>query len=464
MPGKCIVIGSGLAGTVVSNALCRSFDVMLLEVGPPFGIRFPNVKFTQKSLGQVRTFCHAQGGTTNLWHNGLIPIRQEDVTETAFRMALADASRFSDGAARALHYPGDAFTSDHSRLCDEVSKIASRFGDLPDGIDCLVYPDRFAPLKPDAAVDCVNNVRDIGFVACKDKVTSVTFSVDGQSNSIDCDLLIVSSGAFGSPGVVRRVLQSVASDRKVPEKGLIDHPMGFLGKFEFDKHTAKFAEKFSILQRDGYSSRNVFRLKSDCGRFTGCAFLRPTITLDNNLEIYKFKSSLGASKGMDRIRNALNWKTFHPDIVNEILSHTVSLQMPTRVYAALFIGEQRHSVSTVVGDEGGLEIGWRISEEEMRAYRSMFAKLTDSLGAVATRSSVESDFTDDWLWSAAHHSGTIPMGDAPNDIIDGDLRVIGTANAYVCDGSVLQEHSYANTGLTIAGFALRLADRLKKRQ
>jgi choline dehydrogenase-like flavoprotein len=33
-------------------------------------------------------------------------------------------------------------------------------------------------------------------------------------------------------------------------------------------------------------------------------------------------------------------------------------------------------------------------------------------------------------------------------------------NVYVCDGSVIQEHSYANTGLTIGQLALRLAERV----
>jgi hypothetical protein len=31
---------------------------------------------------------------------------------------------------------------------------------------------------------------------------------------------------------------------------------------------------------------------------------------------------------------------------------------------------------------------------------------------------------------------------------------------YVCDGSVIQEHSYANTGLTIGQLALRLSEEL----
>jgi choline dehydrogenase-like flavoprotein len=33
---------------------------------------------------------------------------------------------------------------------------------------------------------------------------------------------------------------------------------------------------------------------------------------------------------------------------------------------------------------------------------------------------------------------------------------------FVCDGSIIQEHSYANTGLTIGQLAMRLAERVSK--
>jgi choline dehydrogenase-like flavoprotein len=52
------------------------------------------------------------------------------------------------------------------------------------------------------------------------------------------------------------------------------------------------------------------------------------------------------------------------------------------------------------------------------------------------------------------------MGDTEDDLIDRDLKLKFCDNVYVCDGSVIQEHSYANTGLAIGQLAFRLVKRI----
>jgi choline dehydrogenase-like flavoprotein len=79
------------------------------------------------------------------------------------------------------------------------------------------------------------------------------------------------------------------------------------------------------------------------------------------------------------------------------------------------------------------------------------------LSTVAEQVNLETALTDEWLWSGAHHSGTTSLGGSASDVVDKNLRVKFCDNVYVCDGSVIQEHSYANTGLTIGQLALRLA-------
>jgi choline dehydrogenase-like flavoprotein len=55
------------------------------------------------------------------------------------------------------------------------------------------------------------------------------------------------------------------------------------------------------------------------------------------------------------------------------------------------------------------------------------------------------------------------VGSADDDLLDSSLRLKACDNVFVCDGSVIQEHSYANTGLTIGQLALRLSDTLSRR-
>jgi choline dehydrogenase-like flavoprotein len=135
----------------------------------------------------------------------------------------------------------------------------------------------------------------------------------------------------------------------------------------------------------------------------------------------------------------------------------MGVNIPSRTFNVLFVGEQRRGRSRVYYDGNQLRVDWLISDEELSIYRSLLRKLGDLLANVAERVNIETDLTDEWLWSGAHHAGTTSLGYTANDLVDTTLKARFCDNVYVCDGSVIQEHSYANTGLTIGQLALRLA-------
>jgi choline dehydrogenase-like flavoprotein len=201
-------------------------------------------------------------------------------------------------------------------------------------------------------------------------------------------------------------------------------------------------------------------LRSECGKYTCGVFFRPALTMDNNLSIYKFKSALGASNGMERYKNALSLKIFHPDIIAEIVSHLFGFNIPSRTYNILFIGEQKRGNNSVFYSDKRLKVDWCVTEEEISIYNTMLKKLSGMLSDIADELNIKTDLTEEWLWSAAHHSGTISLGTSPENLVDKDLKLKFCNNVYVCDGSVIQEHSYANTGLAIGQLAMRLADRV----
>lgn len=163
---------------------------------------------------------------------------------------------------------------------------------------------------------------------------------------------------------------------------------------------------------------------------------------------------------MDRIRNIFSWKLFHPDILAEIYSHLFGANIPGRIYNILFLFEQKRGKSSVGYDGSGLIVDWSITDEELKIYRGMIKKLQGMLTGISDEINLKTDIIEDWLWSAAHHSGTISLGDNEDDIVDKDLRLKACDNVFVCDGSIIQEHSYANTGLTIGSLAMRLAERV----
>jgi choline dehydrogenase-like flavoprotein len=135
--------------------------------------------------------------------------------------------------------------------------------------------------------------------------------------------------------------------------------------------------------------------------------------------------------------------------------------IPSRTFNVLFVAEQRRGASRVYYDGEALRVDWSITAEELGVYRSALGKLSEILGSVAEEVNIQTDVTDDWLWSGAHHSCTTSLGPDATDLVDQGLTLKVCNNTYVCDASIIQEHSYANTGLTIGQLALRLAAQLR---
>ena len=460
MKKKIIVIGGGLAGCLLCNELADHADVTLLEVGSKDSIHYPNIGYDHKQLAAVPTFCYGGGGTTNLWHNGLIPIRQEDVCGQEFRDVLTDAHLFTDQAAAELFFTHEAYSVAYEKVTSEIRDMFSKIGNFPDGFDSLIYPKKYKRLTVESRVHSVYEVSKIGFEYVERRIRRLTCYSGSEHLSFDADVVIVAAGTMGTPRIVGDIITASGNQFDRLGSGFIDHPMGFVGKVRFNSEVAGLFNKLSMYDKGEYVARSAIRLKSDCGQYTCCAFLRPALTMDNSLAVYKYKSLLGASSGMTRIRNIFSWKLFHPDIIAEIFSHLFGCNIPSRTYNILFIGDQKRGDSRVYYDGDGVRVDWSVSPDELAIYRSLLKKLGGMLQGVAEQVNIETDITEEWLWSAAHHSGTIPLGATAEDLIDTDLKLQFCDNVFVCDGSVIQEHSYANTGLTIAQMAMRLARRV----
>jgi GMC oxidoreductase len=457
MKKKIVVIGSGLAGSLICNELVEHADVTLLEIGNKNSIRYPQISFDKKKLAEVNTFCFGGGGTTNLWHNGLVPINRGDVVGREFAEMLAEAEQFRNEAASALFFKKERFSTAYEKLVSEMTGLAENIGAFPDGVDCLVYPKKFKKLTVDPRVRDFYSVHNISFVFEGRRIKTVNYTIAAKEHSVEVDVVIVSAGAMGSPKILRDIIKTSGHRFDGLGTGFIDHPIGFVGKVRFKKDVAGAIKKLSLLDKGDYVSRSAVRLRSACGQYTCCAFFRPSLTMDNRLSVYKYKSLLGATTGMARFRNAFSWKIFHPDIIAEIYSHLFGLNIPTRTYNILFIAEQKRGNNRVYYDGNGLRVDWSISAEELAVYKSLVMKLKGMLLNVAEQVNIETNITENWLWSCAHHSCTTPLGGAAEDLIDKDLKLKMSDNVFVCDGSVIQEHSYANTGLAIAELAFRLS-------
>jgi choline dehydrogenase-like flavoprotein len=461
MKTHVLVIGSGLAGTLICNEFVKDARVTLLEAGAENIYSYPEIAFLQKEFGSVKTCCIGGGGTTNLWHNGLIPIHPEDIRSDVFRAVLETAEPFTDPAASRLFFAGKSFRSEYGATVAETTAAVEVIGGFPDGLDCLIYPKVYERLSVHKLVDAFYGVREIEVKIGGSRLQSVGFSAEGKHFSFQPDVLIVCAGALGTPALVKMILEAAGRLGKEAGIGFADHPMGFVGKVKVKKSVAPIFRRLSLSDRGGYASRAAIRLKSACGNHTCCAFFRPALTMENRLSIYKYKSQLGASKGGERLKSVFSPKLFHPDILAEIYAHLCGANIPTRTYNILMIFEQKRGSSRVTYQGERILIDWRITEAELAVYNAVMGRLKDMLEPIADELVIQTPITHEWLWSAAHHSGTLSLGPPPDSLIDSDLRLHGVDNVFVCDGSVIQEHSYANTGLTIGQLALRLAEHVR---
>jgi choline dehydrogenase-like flavoprotein len=454
-----VVIGAGLAGSVLCNELARHADVTLLEVGEKNRIHYPPIGFDRKRLSHVNTFCFGGGGTTNLWHNGLVPINRADVLSEEFRQVLAESEAFMNEAAAQLFFRG-RYAHSYQEAVSQATAVAKSIGLSAHGVDCLIYPKKHKPLSVDARVNGVYGVDRIRFLSAGARIDTIVYTAGSREYSLDPAAVVVAAGAMGSPRILRDIIAATGHRFDGLGTGFIDHPLGFVGKVRIRKEAANAVSRLSLIDRGDYVIRSAIRLKSDCGRYTCCAFLRPALTMHNSLHVYRYKSLLGATNGLTRVRNALSWMLFHPDIVAEVYSHLSSGNIPGRTYNILFVAEQRSGSSRVYYDGDQLRVDWSISEEELSIYRALLTRLASILEPLAEQINIETALTQDWLSSGAHHSRTTPLGDTAGDLVDRNLKLRFCDNVFVCDGSVIQEHSYANTGLTIGQLALRLARHL----
>jgi hypothetical protein len=391
----------------------------------------------------------------------LIPINPHDVHGAEFRRALVESNPFMDDAASRLFFKGSSFSRAYEDAIAEATAIADSVGILADGVDCLLYPKKYRRLSIDSRVRSYYRVDQIRFAVTANEIQGVHFTSGGEEYSVRPSVVIVSAGAMGSPRILRDILAATRHTFEPPGRGFIDHPLGFVGKVRFKKEVVPAIEQLSKADKGDYVVRSAIRLKSSCGRYTCCAFLRPALTMQNRLAIYKYKSQLGATAGLERIRSALSWKLFHPDILAEVVSHVFGVTIPSRTFNVLFVAEQRGGASRVYYDGDALRVDWSITAEELGVYRSALRKLSEILGSIADEMNIQTNVTEDWLWSGAHHSCTTSLGPSATDLVDENLKLRICNNTYVCDGSVIQEHSYANTGLTIGQLALRLAAQLR---
>jgi choline dehydrogenase-like flavoprotein len=158
----------------------------------------------------------------------------------------------------------------------------------------------------------------------------------------------------------------------------------------------------------------------------------------------------------------------HTDDILDILSFKFNVRVPTKHYSLLMYAQQPTSAERSVWSEvdpisgqAAIQRNWDLTPDYLATLDRAIGQIVDRLGEMVTDVNLFVDWKSD-IHTAAHHSGTARMATSPTDgVCDADARVHGLQNLYVADGAVIPASGIANTGLTIAALALRVAEHVQ---
>ncbi|ELA9730293.1 hypothetical protein QSC59_002272 [Vibrio alginolyticus] len=436
-----IILGAGLAGTILANRLSKIYKVYLIDIKSK-DLSYPDFNKESSNLAAVPTFSYGLGGTSNLWHNGLIDINPDHVDNDEFSKLLKWINKYED----------DAFSILTNRTMN-LSDLSHLNETIFTNMDRIIYPKTNYTHNLHERITFIGNVSDVDFKVENDKVTQINFLSSEDRIQLSFDYLIISCGGLNSSQYV----DLIRNKQRYGGGNFNDHPMGFVGKIRVKKQYKDVFNEIAIQSHEKFEVRRCFVLKDKHNKLKGAIYLRNAATKTHSLKVAKHKSKLGSSAGvLSQFKAALNTLTFHPDIILEIVKHIFGYSPRTRTFSMMFVGEQKHRPSKILSQsnsKAGMKLDWVVTELELDSYNEMISSFLKEYSEYIESFSFEKITKKD-LWSAAHYSGSNSVG----EVVDNRLAIKGFSNVHVCDGSVISGHSYANTGLVIAKLCCYLTD------
>lgn len=461
---KIVIVGAGLGGSMLAHALADTHDVTVIERGAAVvDPRFPVVDIGWPARTEPH-FGAGPGGSTQLWHNGLIEI-DDDTFASCWPIRKAELDPYYERAFRMLSGVPRA------QVAEAIAGLRQKYLDF--GIPAAALPGLYYPRWPMnvwQALKLEGRVRLIrgdvtGFeTGAHDRIAAVTVSIDGRSMRVAGDAVVLAAGGLGTPVL----LQKLARVLEKPALGHAgfhyeDHPMGFAGEVEL---SAPLYQLWNY-KVPGAGGNLRLPLVVNCNGMQFSFQLRPAANYYRNHRRERVGSVL--HKLRRNPWNPLHYAGLfaHWDDVLDILSFKLGIRLPTRRYTLLMMAQMPPSEDCSIWSETDPQTGrerrirrWTLTQSFQDDLQSALDAVLRDLAPV-TRSA---RIFPDWiaaLATGAHHSGTARMArDAESGVCDRNCRVHGVDNLYVCDGSVIPASGIANTGLTISALALRLAEHL----
>lgn len=462
MKPTVVIVGAGLGGCFLADALAEHWDVTVVELGSHPDQLQQRVRDVGKAAITRPHIGSGPGGSTVYWHNGLIEIEEEIFQRHWPFQKSVLAAYYS----RAFQKLSGTSPDEVAAATDTLREKLSACG-IPETMlrHSLYYPRRrinaWKELRLEGRVKLLTG--EVVGIATDDThaVRQVRVKTTNGEIELGGDVFVLAAGGLGTPLLLQGLARSISLPA-LSQAGMNyeDHPSGFVAEFVMDAPIYKFWN-LAVPRSKGHL-RFPLVVKQD-GLLISFQ-IRPAVQFGPRNKVVSILSDL--RNRPFHLPNYFRLLT-HLDDILDILSMRFGIQLPTRHYSLLMVAEQPPASGCCVWrEEHDQHIirKWELSGSYLASLQKAIDQALHRLGGVIGNIRVFPDWASN-LFSSSHHSGAARMHPSPaHGTCDENGKVHGTANLYVCDGSAIPGSGYANTGLTIAALALRMADHLKEQR
>lgn len=455
---KITIIGSGLAGAILAHRLSDVAEVTVVEQGDDTSDHPVEIVDAGYPANLSPHVGSGPGGSTRFWHNGLIRIPASNLAR--WPLARGELDRWIAEARHLLGgAPEEAIQGDIAALQRAYTAVG-----LPPDLfgEPLYYPKSrsniWKRLKAGRSADLVRGRARSLAIAPDGRICGVVLDHGGF---VESDYVIVAAGGLGTPVLLQHLLDRDGNEIAAQAGfNYEDHPLAFVADFSAP---VEFSRLFNY-PCNGGRGRLRLPLVAQHDGVDVAFYIRPGVRWSSDKRT-RVKSSLNDLRNKPlALKNYIRLMSNFDDIL-DILSFKLGIAVPTTHFSLLMVAGQPPSTHRAIYEEaqtGRIIRDWRFSDDYLATLRgaiaAMLARLSPVIGDICLH--------DDWVatvQSSAHHSGTARMGlTAADGVCNTDGKVFGLPNLFVCDGSLIPDSGYANTGLTIAALALRMADFLRR--
>lgn len=486
------IVGTGMGAISTAHDLVKAgCDVVLIEAGSVNGSPRWSQPVETERIGHPFRIPTSRGlevgGGTGFWHGVCAELDDSDfekrewIPHSGWPIGRQDLAIHYERAWNLL-CGGNRSELAKSAISTDSSALA------PDRIERKAYQYhtpafRGKPLVlswcKNRAIRCITNSVALQLVYQAGYATRLIAGSGHRRFDIFAKRFIISAGALETPRLLlNSQARSETGSNTTPwwlGRNLLDHPASYQSQITFKQPVNFQISTGTEISRHvrallGFMASRDFQRAHTLPNHA--LFVRPGYSSEK-LPNGKVMSFLGVRSIRDLKLIHLKSLLTSTYIRRRVLQQRLNLHPSTIFGDMFFMTEQlpnplsRVELSENKYDRFGYpvaRVNWQLSQEDITSFQRFHDLLLSSIGVNSAVASTRSDSIADWsasVSSAAHHLGTVRMGRTTKDgVVDSNLKMFGSENVWVCDGSVFPTAGSANPSLTICALGHRLANHL----